>query len=100
MEDFMKKIAISLAVVLASGLVMAQGRGGRGGSGGQQAPGAAATPEEGFPVTNALVIEKCGTCHPKDDKGNLSRISWTRTTPEGWEEAIKRMVRLNGLVIT
>jgi len=56
--------------------------------------------EEGIPVTNALVISKCGTCHAKDAKGNLSRISWERTTPEGWEEALKRMVRLNGLTIT
>src|SRR5580704_8549619 len=101
MEDFMKNLGISLAVVLCSGLVMAQNRGGRGG--GQQRPAAAADAapaEEGFPVTDPLVIQKCGTCHTKDEKGNLSRISWTRTTPEGWEEAIKRMVRLNGLVIT
>lgn len=55
--------------------------------------------EDGIPVTDALVIEKCGTCHTKDDKGNLSRISWERTTPEGWEEAIKRMIRLNGLTL-
>jgi quinohemoprotein amine dehydrogenase len=51
-------------------------------------------------VTDPLVIAKCGTCHTKDDKGNLSRISWERATPEGWEEALKRMVRLNGLEIT
>src|SRR3954471_13164034 len=51
-------------------------------------------PEEGIPVTSELVLSKCGGCHAKDDKGNLSRISWERTTPEGWEEAIKRMVRL------
>ncbi|HYZ72066.1 MAG TPA: quinohemoprotein amine dehydrogenase subunit alpha [Chthoniobacterales bacterium] len=57
-------------------------------------------PEEGIPVTNALVVSKCGGCHTKDEKGNLSRISWERTTPEGWEEAIKRMVRLNGLTLT
>lgn len=57
-------------------------------------------PEEGIPVTNALVINKCGPCHTKDAKGNLSRISWERSTPEGWEEALKRMVRLNGLTIT
>jgi quinohemoprotein amine dehydrogenase len=57
-------------------------------------------PEEGIPVTDPLVIAKCGTCHTKDDRGNLSRISWERTTPEGWEEAIKRMVRLNGLTIS
>jgi quinohemoprotein amine dehydrogenase len=57
-------------------------------------------PEEGIPVTDPLVIAKCGTCHTRDDKGNLSRISWERSTPEGWEESIKRMVRLNGLEIT
>jgi quinohemoprotein amine dehydrogenase len=58
------------------------------------------TPEEGIPVTNALVISKCGTCHPKDAKGNLTRISWERTTPEGWQEAIKRMQRLNGVTLS
>jgi quinohemoprotein amine dehydrogenase len=57
-------------------------------------------PEEGIPVTSELVVSKCGGCHTKDEKGNLSRISWERTTPEGWEEAIKRMVRLNGLTLT
>ncbi len=56
--------------------------------------------EEGIPVTDALVISRCGTCHTKDAKSNLSRISWERTTPEGWEQAIKRMVRLNGMAIT
>jgi quinohemoprotein amine dehydrogenase len=44
-----------------------------------------------------LVIAKCGGCHTKDQKGNMLRISWERATPEGWEEAIKRMVRLNGV---
>jgi quinohemoprotein amine dehydrogenase len=63
-------------------------------------PAAEEKPEEGIPVTDPLVISKCGTCHTQDDKGNLSRISWERATPEGWEEAIKRMVRLNGLNIT
>ncbi|HEX4809979.1 MAG TPA: quinohemoprotein amine dehydrogenase subunit alpha [Bryobacteraceae bacterium] len=56
--------------------------------------------EPGIPVTDKLTIDKCSSCHKADDKGNLTRISWIRTTPEGWEEAIKRMVRLNGLVIT
>jgi quinohemoprotein amine dehydrogenase len=53
--------------------------------------------EEGFPVKDQRVIGKCGACHAPDTKGNMSRISWIRTTPEGWEEAIKRMVRLNGV---
>lgn len=56
--------------------------------------------EAGIPVADPLVREKCGSCHSGDDKGNLSRISWVRTTPEGWAQAIKRMVRLNGLDIT
>nr|WP_301287252.1 quinohemoprotein amine dehydrogenase subunit alpha [Sphingobium sp. OAS761] len=56
--------------------------------------------EPGIPVTDPLVREKCGGCHTPDAKGNLSRISWVRTTPEGWSQAIKRMVRLNGLYLT
>ena len=58
------------------------------------------TLEEGIPVTDQLVVSKCGTCHARDQKGNLSRISWERTTPEGWQQAIKRMVRLNGLTLS
>lgn len=56
--------------------------------------------EDGIPVTDQLTLEKCGGCHAVDEKGNLSRISWSRATPEGWEQAIRRMVRLNGLSIT
>lgn len=56
--------------------------------------------EEGIPVTDKLTIEKCGTCHAPDDKGNLSRISWTRASPEGWAQAMKRMTKLNGMQIT
>lgn len=55
--------------------------------------------EPGIPVTDKLTVEKCGVCHRADDKGDLTRISWVRTTPEGWEEVIKRMVRLNGLTL-
>jgi len=55
--------------------------------------------ENGFPVSNALVVSKCGGCHAADAKSNMSRISWIRTTPEGWEEAIKRMVRLHNVVL-
>ncbi|HUO29603.1 MAG TPA: quinohemoprotein amine dehydrogenase subunit alpha [Bryobacteraceae bacterium] len=57
-------------------------------------------PEEGIPVTSQLVISRCGSCHAKDEKGNLRRISWERGTPEAWEEAIKRMVRLQGVRLT
>ncbi len=56
--------------------------------------------EEGIPVTNQLVIDKCSTCHKRDEKGMLTRISFERRTPEGWQQVIKRMVRLNGLSLT
>jgi quinohemoprotein amine dehydrogenase len=65
-----------------------------------EAGAAKPAPVEGIPVTDPLVISKCGTCHTKDDKGNLARISWERATPEGWEEALKRMIRLNGVSLT
>jgi quinohemoprotein amine dehydrogenase len=84
----------AIALFCAAPFLYAQGR--RGGGGGGAPP---EKPEEGIPVTDPLVISHCGACHQKDDKGNLSRISWERTTPEGWEEAIKRMVRLNGLTL-
>jgi quinohemoprotein amine dehydrogenase len=89
--------ALIFVVGLSGSLLEAQRGGGRGGA----AAGADANKEtdEGIPVTDALTISKCGTCHAKDEKGNLARLSWERATPEGWEEAIKRMVRLNGLTI-
>ncbi len=72
-----------------------------------QAPGRPAAGEDkkepaepGIPVTSALVKAKCAGCHRDDGQGNLTRISWERTTPEGWQQIIKRMVRLNGLTLT
>ena len=99
----MNKFPVTWIAVLALGSAMiavpaAQAQ--RGGRGGAAAAASTEKPDEGIPVTDPLVISKCGTCHAKDDKGNLSRISWERSTPEGWEEAIKRMVRLNGLTIS
>jgi quinohemoprotein amine dehydrogenase len=65
------------------------------------APRAQAVPEEnadeGIPVTSDLVKRKCGACHRADEKGRMSRISYRRTTPEGWEQTIKRMITLNNL---
>jgi quinohemoprotein amine dehydrogenase len=89
--------AAVIALCMASP-ASAQGRGG-GRNGGGRGAAPAGPSEEGIPITNELVLNKCGGCHSKDAKGNLSRISWIRTTPEGWEEAIKRMVRLNGLTL-
>ena len=67
---------------------------------GGAADGANGVPEEGIPVTDPVVLAKCGGCHVKDSHGNLSRISWERASPEQWEEALKRMIRLNGVTLT
>src|SRR5689334_5789656 len=53
----------------------------------------------GIPINHQLTIDKCGGCHQRDANGMMRRLSYIRTTPEVWEQAIKRMVRLNGLVI-
>ena len=58
-----------------------------------------AKPETGIPVTDQTVQKACGTCHRPDDKQQLTRISFRRTTPEGWERTITRMMALNGLKI-
>jgi quinohemoprotein amine dehydrogenase len=56
--------------------------------------------EEGIPVTDPLVIAKCGGCHARDQGGNMQRISWERTTPEGWQDALKQMILVHGLSVT
>ena len=56
--------------------------------------------EEGIPVTDPLVIAKCGTCHTRDEHGNMERISWERATPEAWQAVLGRMMRLNRVVLT
>jgi quinohemoprotein amine dehydrogenase len=56
--------------------------------------------EEGIPVTDPVVIAKCGNCHARDARGNMQRISWARTTPEGWQNVLKRMVLGNGVSLT
>jgi quinohemoprotein amine dehydrogenase len=64
-------------------------------------PSAAPTakPEEGIPVTDETVRKACGSCHRPDDKGQMTRISFQRNTPEGWQTIIQRMAALNGLSI-
>lgn len=52
-------------------------------------------PGPGIPVHDETVRQACASCHPPDDRGRLSRISFRRTTPEGWQQTIRRMVTLN-----
>lgn len=48
---------------------------------------------EGIPITSDLVKNACGGCHEQDDHGRMTRISYERKTPEGWELTMKRMMR-------
>jgi hypothetical protein len=91
----MRKVAISLAVVLCSGLAAAQGRGGGGHvpQGGRLSRGRGRVPGH-----RSLGDSEMRKRHTKDDKGTLAHFL-TRTTPEGWKRS-SGMVRLNGLVLT
>ena len=50
---------------------------------------------EGTPIENDLVIEHCASCHTRDESGRMTRLSYMRKTPEGWQTSIRRMVSLN-----
>lgn len=103
-------LVVSVTWVLAAGWIAARAASPQSQSATAQSTSSAATApaaqtaqadatDEGIPVTSDLVRRKCSSCHRADDKGRLTRISYRRTTPEGWEETIKRMVSLNGLKI-
>jgi quinohemoprotein amine dehydrogenase len=66
----------------------------------RQMPADKVTGEAGIPVTDPLVIAKCGACHTNDGHGNIQRISTARTTPEGWQEVLRRMVLAKGMSLT
>jgi quinohemoprotein amine dehydrogenase len=91
----MKNLAVgSLSITfIVLQFAMAQG------THGQMAP-PALDQSKGIPVDHKLTIEKCGGCHRVDKEGMMSRVSFIRTTPEIWEQNIKRMIRLNGLALT
>ena len=55
--------------------------------------------DEGIPITSELVQKSCSPCHKIDEKKRMSRISYRRTTPEGWQQTLKRMVSLDKLQI-
>lgn len=52
--------------------------------------------DDGFPIRNQKVIDRCSRCHEVDDEGRMSRVSYLRKSPEGWQLSIRRMVALHG----
>lgn len=51
----------------------------------------------GIPVRDQGVIDACQRCHAVDDAGRMSRVSFMRKTPEGWQQSIRRMATLNDM---
>lgn len=51
----------------------------------------------GFEIRNELIIRNCSGCHVRDSTGRLSRLSFMRKTPEGWEASIRRMMTLQNV---
>jgi quinohemoprotein amine dehydrogenase len=64
------------------------------------APPSMAVSDEGIPVTDPVVVRACGSCHTRDDKQRMTRISDRRATPENWELTIRRMMSLNNVQLT
>ncbi len=51
----------------------------------------------GIPIHNQTVIRNCSSCHTRDDSGRMSRLSYLRKTPEGWQSSLRRMIALSGV---
>lgn len=60
---------------------------------------ASAQEASGHPIDNPTVVAACSRCHVQDEEGRLSRISWLRKTPEGWQTSLVRMMGLHGVDI-
>lgn len=62
--------------------------------------GQAAGPSDslpGRPITSELVVRHCSACHTRDSTGRMSRLSYLRKAPEGWQTSVRRMATLNGV---
>ena len=57
-------------------------------------------PRPGIAIHDLMVDMHCTRCHPQNDEGMMSRISYVRMSPEGWSQTLKRMIRLHGLQIS
>ena len=95
----MQKHALTAAALLLTGAMLHATQAPTPTPGNQSSAAPTPKPEDGIPVTDQTVVKACGTCHRPDDKQQLSRISFQRNTPEGWQNTIQRMAALNGLNI-
>ena len=78
-----------LAVSLVTSSALAQG--GRAGG------AASRDTTRGFVINEPSIINNCTECHTRDSAGIISRLSYLRKTPEGWEMTVRRMASLNSV---
>ena len=64
------------------------------------ASGAAAQDPDGYAIEDRTLVARCSRCHVQDDDGRMSRISYMRKTPEGWQTSIRRMAVLHNVSMT
>ncbi|MGQ0646947.1 MAG: quinohemoprotein amine dehydrogenase subunit alpha [Gemmatimonadaceae bacterium] len=57
----------------------------------------AASDTTGFVINDPVVLRKCAGCHKADSAGRMTRLSYMRKTPEGWEASVRRMASLNNV---
>ena len=55
--------------------------------------------EGGIPVDDATLVSNCVSCHTMNDENHMTRISYMRKTPEGWQQSVRRMVLLQDVEI-
>jgi quinohemoprotein amine dehydrogenase len=53
--------------------------------------------DSGIPIESDVVVRNCVGCHAQDSIGRMTRISFMRKAPEGWQTSIRRMVTLNNV---
>lgn len=51
----------------------------------------------GYAIENETLVARCARCHTQDDDRRMTRISFLRKTPEGWQTSIRRMIALHGV---
>ncbi|MDH5588655.1 MAG: quinohemoprotein amine dehydrogenase subunit alpha [Gemmatimonadota bacterium] len=56
--------------------------------------------DEGYPVHDQTVVDRCSGCHRVDDEGRMTRVSYLRKTPEGWQTSVRRMVALYNVKVS
>jgi quinohemoprotein amine dehydrogenase len=66
-------------------------------TGGPGATPAHAQESAGYRIDDPTVIAECSRCHVQDGEGRLSRISYLRKAPEGWQASLQRMIGLHGV---